>query len=131
MAARPGRRVTVLRNGEPIAQGIRTKTVTVNNEPIDITSDDDAGFRALLETDVSVSSIDLSIEGVTKDVDLMQAAVGRSTLVFDIVISSGTGEDDFGGRFFLASYELGASHDDAATFSASFQSTGPYSNEST
>ena len=57
--------------------GARSKSITINNEPIDITSDDDLGFRTLLD-DPAVRSIDMSIEGVTKDDDLITAATASS-----------------------------------------------------
>jgi len=105
---------------------MRTKTVTLNNEPIDITSDDDAGFRTFLASDPAERSIDMSVDGITKDSALIElAAAGGSALISEYTLDF-EGIGAFVGDFFIGSVELGAPYNDAVTFSASIQSSGEF-----
>lgn len=123
MAANVGRKLLVKRNGVTIA-GARTKSMTINNEPIDVTTDDDSAFRTLLE-EPGQKNIDLSVEGLTKDDDLKQAAIEGTTLIeaYTIEFPSGATVD---GDFRLNNLELGAEYNAAITFTAEIQSTGAY-----
>ncbi len=123
MAANVGRKLLVKRNGATIA-GARTKSVTVNNEPIDVTTDDDSGYRTLLEAP-GQQQIDLSVEGLTKDDALKQAAIEGTTLIepYTIEFPSGATVE---GDFRLNNIELGAEYNAAITFTAEIQSTGAY-----
>lgn len=108
-----------------LVAGARGKTIAINNEPIDITTDDASGFRTLLE-DAATRSIDLSIEGVTQNTTWLTATTESSTSLlksYEIVI---TGIGTIAGNFRLNSYELGAPYNDAVTFSASLQSSGAF-----
>jgi len=108
-----------------LVAGARGKTISINNESIDITSDDDAGYRTLL-SDPAVRSIDLSIEGVAKNADLLTAATASDAtllLGYELRIEGvGTVACDF----YLSSVELGAPYNEAVTFSASLQSSGVF-----
>lgn len=127
MAALVGRKVTFTptSGGVPVI-GVRTKTITLNNEPIDITSDDDNGFRTLLGDDPAERSIDFAAEGILKDSQLLSlAATGGSMLIesYDMDID---GIGTFSGDFYFGSIEIGAPYNDAVTFSATIQSSGPF-----
>lgn len=127
MPALVGRDVTFTPTvgGVPVT-GMRTKTITINNEAIDITSDDDLGFRTLLDTDPSERSIDISVDGVTKDDDLIAlAAAGGGNLVEEYTLDFPT-LGSFVGNFYIGTLELGAAYQDAVTFSATIQSTGAF-----
>jgi len=124
MAANKGRDLLIKRGTATIA-GVRSKTLTANGEPIDITSDDDGGFRTLLDM-AGTNSLDLSVEGVTKDNDLRQEIlVGGSMMLTDINIEYPNG-DTLSGDFFLTSLEETGAYNDAITFSASLQSSGEW-----
>jgi predicted secreted protein len=43
-----------------------SKSLTLNKEPVDITSDDDAGWRTLLEDIDGTKSVDIACEGILK-----------------------------------------------------------------
>jgi predicted secreted protein len=123
MPANVGRKVLIKRNGSVIA-GARTKSVTINNEAVDVTTDDDSGYRTLLE-EPGQKQIDLSVEGLTKDDNLVEAAANGTALIepYTIELPSGaTIEGDF--RF--NNLELGAEYNSATTFTAEIQSTGSY-----
>lgn len=126
MPAIVGRRVTFTptsSGGTPVT-GMRTKTITINNEPIDITSDDDDGWRTFLGDDPALRSIDIAVEGVTKDAQLIElAATGGSGLISGYALEF-TGLGTFTGDFYIGSLELGAPYNEAVTFSCTIQSSG-------
>ena len=125
MSAATGRSLILKRNGVKIA-AVVSKTISINNEPIDITNDDDVGFRTLLE-DSGTRSIDLSVEGVHKD-DVMLTVAGAAapTLIddMDIVFPSGL---TISGDFRMNNYEDSGESAGRVQFSATFQSTGVWS----
>lgn len=125
MPALVGRKVTFtpVSVGSPIA-GMRTKTITINNEPIDITSDDDLGWRTLLESDPALRSIDIAVEGVTKDGDLIAIAAGGGDQLVEEYALTFEGIGTFTGDFYIGTMELGAPYNEAVTFSTTISSTG-------
>lgn len=124
MPAAKGRSLLVKRGAVVIA-GLRTKGVSFNGEPIDVTTDDEAGYRTLL-ADPGTKSIDLSIEGLTKDDDLRVAVLnGASLMLTDVTITYPDG-GILAGDFFLTSLEESGSYNEAITFSGSLQSSGAW-----
>lgn len=123
MSSQSGRKLILKRDGTVIA-GLRTKSMTVNNEPIDVTTDDDDGFRTLLE-DSATKSIDISFDGLTKDETLIEHAVTGSGLIEEYTI-----EFPYGGSiasdFRLNNLEISGEHEDAVEFSGELQSTGEF-----
>lgn len=115
-----GRLVRVMRNNVAVA-GVRTKTVTVNNEPIDVTSDDDGGWRTLLE-DAAVESVDIQVEGVVRD-DILRNAFFNGTVIDDMEIEWPDG-GSMTGNFRVQGYAETGPFNDALTFSCTFASTG-------
>ena len=115
-----GRKLTLKKDTTLIA-AIRTKSFTINNEPIDVTTDDDDGYRKLLE-DPSSKSIDLSFEGLFEDEALIAAAEGSGNLkdTFTIDLPSG---GDITGEFFLSSLEISGEYEDAVQLSGEAQSS--------
>lgn len=124
MAAGKGRSFKIKKNGTTLA-GIQAKTASVNNSPIDITSDDDDGFRTLL-ADPGVKSIDISFDGVTKDTVLRALVMANASQLFtDITLTYPNG-DTVAGDFFLANLEETGDTGDALKFSGSLQSSGEW-----
>lgn len=127
MPALVGRRVTFTPTGAgaPVT-GMRTKTVTINNEPIDITSDDDSGFMTYLDEDPATRSIEMSVEGITKDDELIAlASAGGSELISEYTLAF-EGLGSFTGDFHIGSLELGANYNEAVTFSCTIRSSGSF-----
>ena len=122
MTVSSGRSVRISRAGVTVV-GARTDSVTINNEPIDITDKDDAGWRTLL-ADVGLRSIDCEVEGVLKDDTLIAAAVGTATALLEAceVVIGDIGV--FSGNFSLNNISIGAEQEGAMTFTASLQSAG-------
>lgn len=124
MAASIGRELLIKR-GSVVIAGVRSKSASINGEAVDITSDDDSGFRTLLST-VGTKSMDLSVEGVTKDATLRAAMLsGSSLLLTDVNLEYPNG-DTVSGDFFLTSLEESAPYNEATTFTASLQSSGEF-----
>lgn len=127
-----GRSVRISRAGSNIV-GARTDSVTINNEPLDITDKDDAGWRTMLN-DVGLRSVSCEVEGVLKDATLLSDGVGTasSALLKECVVTiSGIGT--LTGDFYLNSVQIGAEQADVVTFTATLESgesmtatIGPY-----
>jgi predicted secreted protein len=127
-----GRSVRISRNGNNIV-GARTDSVTLNNEPLDITDKDDSGWRTLL-ADAGLRSLSCEIEGVLKDDVLLDDSVGTPTtaLLKECVVTI-SGIATFTGDFMLQGIQLGAEQADVVTFTATLESgesitatIGPY-----
>jgi predicted secreted protein len=122
MAAISGRKLRVKRGSTAIA-GARSDSITINNEPIDITDKDDAGWRTML-ADVGVRSIDCEVEGILTDSTFLALAVGTASALLEAYTIEVDGIGDFTGNFFLASFAVTGEQADATTFTASIQSSG-------
>jgi predicted secreted protein len=123
MPANVGRTIIFTWKATPIG-GIREKGLALNGEPINITSDDDDGWRQLLEDAIAENQVNLSLSGVAKDERLMEdwftgpaARVGTGTLTWP----SGAA---LTGTFLLANYTSTGPYNDAETFQAELQSSG-------
>lgn len=125
MPALIGRRVTFTPTGAgtPVT-GMRTKTITINNEAVDITSDDDSGWQTFLSEDPAQRGITLAVEGVTKDAALINLAMtGGSGLISEYTLEI-EGIGTAVGDFHIGTLELGAPYNEAVTFSCTIQSSG-------
>lgn len=124
MAASAGRQVIInWGNTSPatIIGGVREKGVELGGEPIDITSDDDAGWRTLLALP-SQNEVNISLSGVTKDDTLKTAWFsGDRTEECSIEFADGS---IITGTFFLATYNETGTYNEAVTFEATIQSSG-------
>ena len=124
MAAISGRDLIVKKASTAIA-AVRTTGISVDNSPVDITSNDDAGFRTLGGFS-GVRSMDITLEGVWSDTVVSDLAYGADSglLLTDVTIEDG--QDTISGDFFLASFERSGSHDGEVTYSATLQSSGAW-----
>ncbi len=119
-----GRDVIVKIAGVPVA-AVREKTLTHNKEAVDVTTDDDSGWRRLLPIAGS-KSIDASVSGVCDDVNIPQLQNLWIDDVFaDVTLEypdGSTAEAEDG--FYLNGFEVSGSQDGEAAFSATLQSSG-------
>lgn len=125
MSARIGRQVTFYFGGVSPAdeiQGVREKGIECNGEPVDISSDEDAGIRTLLDNTASQSHVNIKISGVSKDTRLRAAWHGNQRS--QPVRLEYPGGSSLAGSFFLASYNETESYKDASTFEATLMSSG-------
>ena len=121
MSANSGRKLLIKRNDVLLA-GVRTKGVAINREPVDITNDDDDGWRGVLH-EPGEKQIDLTVGGVTKDDTLRQIAFTEPAILEEMVLEYPDGSL-IEGDFFISSYNESGDYNDAITFEATFQSSG-------
>lgn len=124
MAANVGRNL-LLKTGTTVIAGVRQKGISVNGEPIDVTTDDDSGYRTLL-AEAGMMSLDISVEGVTKDNELRQAMLTDATLTLAGLSIEYPNGDTVTGTFLLVGLEETGAHNDAVTFSGTLQSSGQW-----
>lgn len=129
MAKVAGREATLFKNAVAIG-GVRVTTISIANEPIDVTDKDSAGIVELLAV-AATKQITISVEGVYKDPVLRTIAMSAagSPLVTDLTFEFAdalVSADVITGNFFMTSYEEGNPHDDATEFSAEFVSSGTW-----
>ena len=125
MSAATGRALVIKRDGTKIG-AVVSKSISINNEPIDTSNDDDLGFRTLME-DSGTRSVDISVEGVLKtDALLIDAADPATTALIeaaDIVFPSGL---ILRGDFRLNGIEVSGESAGRVQFSGTLQSTGAW-----
>ncbi len=121
---------------------ITSKGFSMSGGTIDVTADDDNGFRRLLNFGVA-KALSLSVEGYAESYALRDVALNKTAdkVVFDnTVIGQGIRfivPDDsaagnattktLSGSFIMTAYEeTGGAPDGAVTFTASFEATGDW-----
>lgn len=104
--------------------GLRNVSATINNEPVDITNKDSAGWRNLLEG-AGTQSVDISADGVATDGATYETLKGyaqaNSHNAMQII---GPDNDAISGSFMITSFQEAAAHNDEIKFSLSLQSAG-------
>lgn len=105
--------------------GIRTESMTINNETVDVTDKDGNGWRELLEG-AGITSMSLKGSGVVSNdtvfTDHIMAAVMANTHVV-LKIESGLG-DVWQGTFAVPSAERAGEYNKEETFSITLESAG-------
>ena len=124
-----GRVVTIKRGSPPVlVAGVRTKGITINGAPIDVSTDDTAGWRALLDLS-GQNDVNITVGGVvvgpTLRVESLDVASRVQPTEFEIPGAAAAGGGKYEGDFFLASYAETGEYNGALTFTAEFQSAGP------
>ena len=121
MAEMSGRKVTISIDAAPRATA-RTKSLTISNEAVDVTSDGDDGIQRFLN-EMGQKAVEVSVEGMFDSADdtLPDLALGNDLIV---PLELDYGSYTISGDFFMSSYSEGQTYNDAVTFSASFASSG-------
>lgn len=119
MPAASGREIYVSRGATRLLGG-RTKSMTLNGEPVDITSDDDLGWRTVL-AEFGVRSIDVEVAGILKNDVLIAAWFANVLEAYTVTI---TGIGTFTGNWKLTSVPLTGAHDGAIEYTGTLQSSG-------
>lgn len=114
MVADVGRNIDFTWNAIAVT-GVRQKSIAIAGEPIDITSDENSGWRTLL-TVAGQNEVSLTLAGVTKSNTLI-ADWFAGTRTRAVVITYPDG-GTITGNFFLASYTDTGPYNDAITFEA-------------
>lgn len=123
MAAEYGRDVALVWDGAAIL-GVREKSMSINGEPANVTSDEDDGWQALLLGD-NETAVNIELSGVTKDSILREAKIaGGASLSATATLTYSDG-DVLSATFRLGAYSEGQPYNEAVTFTATLMSTGP------
>lgn len=126
MAGNAGRRDAIKKNSLVIA-GVRNKSLAWAGEAIDVTSDEDGGIRQLIE-DYGQQQLTISGDGLFKDDTTFRdiaLTAGTTGLLTDVVYEFADGSS-ISGDVLLTSYDEGAPHNDATTFSFTLEYTGEW-----
>lgn len=132
MAGAASRDLIISKNSTRLA-GINSKSIAVAKEPIDVTTDEDNGYRLLLDV-AGTKTLDISFSGVTKDTVMRGIVmVEGGQLLTDIEIEfpiTGaqvtTGDKITGNFFFNGWTENGGGSDGAIEFDGTLQSSGEW-----
>jgi TP901-1 family phage major tail protein len=117
-----GRRGVLKKATTPIANLI-TKTISINSEPVDITTDSDVGWRKLIAADSGLKTVEISADGILKSnaiIDDILAAGTSATYTFEF----GTETKKLSGTFHLTNVEIGAAMNEGITVSLTLTSSG-------
>ena len=106
-----------------LVAGARSDSITINNEPIDVTDKGDDGWRTLL-ADASVRSVEMAVSGLVSGDSLISKSLGATTALHGDYKIEIDGIGEAAGEFFFSNIEISAPHDGAAEFSATIQSSG-------
>lgn len=106
--------------------GVRSRGINTSSDYVDVTTDDDSGWRTLL-ADPGVRSVEITVSGIATDeillTDIYAANVASDTLEVTLPSSLAT-PGNLSGSFLVSSFEQSAETDGAYEFSATFMSTG-------
>jgi TP901-1 family phage major tail protein len=122
MAGFIGRTLLVKRNGATVASVV-SKSISIGNEPVDVTTDDDSGWRTLLEA-AGVKTVDISVEGVLvagHDTHIQDLISGTTIRAGEVTLPSGA---TLTGNWRLNAAEISGETAGRVEFSGTLQSTG-------
>jgi len=124
MAGASGRDLTIeWGSGPTTLVGVRSKGYTITNDYVDVTTDDNAGWRTLLATP-GLRSIEVTVSGISSDqvliADIMAGSVTAKTMHIEFPLTTG----NITGSFLCSSFEQTGESDGAVEFTATFMSTG-------
>jgi len=125
MAEIPGWKLKVYKDSVLIA-GVRTKTLTVGNEGIDITSDDDAGFQTFMEIS-GKQAINISVECVFKNDTIMQQIIADSDVIDTFKIEWADSGAFLESEFRMSNFSTVGETSGVVTYSFDLSSSGSYS----
>lgn len=103
--------------------GMRSTSLSINNEQVDVTDKDDGQWRQLLQC--GIRSMELSAAGMFTDAaimrDIMADVVAGAINAFRIVSGAG---DEFQGNYLVASCERSGEYNQAEQYTLSLASAG-------
>jgi len=113
-----------------VIAGIKTKSGTIPTEPLDVTTDDENGYRTFLkdaagEIFLPNRVIDLSFDGISKDDTLIKAAATGVGLLEEHTLELPSGATIVG-DFALTNLEISGEREGAMEISGSLASDGPW-----
>jgi TP901-1 family phage major tail protein len=135
MAGQVGRTIIVrwgAGSPPPVVAGIREKSIALAGEPVDITNDDSAGWRQIIDA-AQVNTVELSASGVMLNDTLRQAwfngaNVGSGSRMQPAAFEftdAGVVTGTISGTFYLQDFSETGNHDGEHTFEATWINNGP------
>lgn len=125
MAGFNGRELTIDWDSTTLV-GVRSRGANMQNSLVDITNDDDSGWRTLLATP-GMKMVDVPVAGITSDevliAEFFNSSVTGETLQINLP-SSLASPGNISGTFMLADIEITGEHDGAVEFTATMNSSG-------
>lgn len=121
MAELLGRKASLTIDGSVVATG-RTVNLTINNEVIDVTGNQDDGIQRML-TEAGQKSVEFSYDGLFDSADPALLDLSLATDISTELVLTFP-EFTITGTFVMPSFTAGLPYNEAITFSASFQSSG-------
>lgn len=122
MAAFKGRLLIAKWGGTSLG-GVREKSLQLNGERIDISSDDDAGWQKLHDTEAAQKEVQVTISGVSKDNVLRSDWFNGTNCVRVLELDYPDG-GIITGTFHLESFSETGTYNDAVSYEATFRSSG-------
>jgi len=105
--------------------GVRSTGATINNEPVDVTNMGSGGFREYL-ADGGVQSVSMNVDGVVVDDTafntMLTQAEDRTKVYYQFAFSNA---GSVTAKFVITSIQLTGTFNEAQTFSAQVESSGP------
>ncbi len=104
--------------------GVRSRSISINNEMVDITDDQTAPFRALL-ADAGLRTITMTMSGIAKDDEAYQKIQdnAHSAIVESYLVQFPNG-DLLEGEFHLSTLDESGEYNAAQEFSITLESAG-------
>jgi predicted secreted protein len=126
MAADKGSNFKIIKgsSGVVICSGIMSKKLKYIGPALEITSDDDTGYRTF-HTATGTKGIDISFEAVLKDTVLRAIVFADARMLTDVYFLFNNG-DKITANFFLSNYSEDYNHDEVVKISGELQTSGPY-----
>ena len=131
MARTNGRDLRIRKTDGDVIAVCNTKSININNAPVDVTGDDDEGFVTLLSRP-GTRQITVNMSGFTDDEVLRDSAVTGTALLDDYTVEylsvDGLGTVIYAiqGNFFMDSFSETGASDGGIEFTANLQSSGEY-----
>ena len=125
MAGFNGRELTIDWDSATLV-GVQSRGITNTNNMVDVTTDDESGWRTLLATP-GMKSVEVTVSGIASDEVLLAEFYNASTTGESLTVnlpSSLATPGTLSGTFHLSSFETNGDHDGAVEFSATFMSSG-------
>lgn len=117
-------RLFILKQGDVIVACLRTLSLNISGETVDVTNKDDQTYRTLLPR-AGVSAVSVSAEGIFDDDDIIKdirAAAGtKSVIPFEIEYEY---DGTITGNYQVASFENSGEYNGAVNYSISLESSG-------
>lgn len=128
MAAQRGREVLIRTTVSAVmttVAGMRTKTLAINSETVDVSDSDSTGQWRELLANAGIKSMTITGEGVFKDSNseatLIAAALSGNLISMEFTFP---GSGTFSGDFQVSQAELSGEYNGEATYSFTFESGG-------